>query len=83
MYILPDKWLATINHHLLCMYILILSSYIFLHKQLEKGGKAECGGLFVGDVVYSINNVQLSGMRSEAIQFVKQSGHRLVLEVER
>nr|CAB3266063.1 protein Shroom2-like [Phallusia mammillata] len=52
-------------------------------SKLEKGGKAECGGLFVGDVVYSINNVPLSGMRSDAIQFVKQSGHLLVLEVER
>jgi len=51
--------------------------------QLEKGGKAECGGLFIGDVIYSINSVSLSGLRSEAIALVKQSGHMLVLEIER
>nr|XP_018672167.2 protein Shroom2-like [Ciona intestinalis] len=52
-------------------------------SKLEIGGKAEGGGLFVGDVVHSINNVLLNGMRDEAIQLVKASQQNLVMEIER
>ncbi|XP_078494982.1 uncharacterized protein LOC100184762 [Ciona intestinalis] len=52
-------------------------------SKLEIGGKAEGGGLYVGDVVHSINDVLLNGMRDEAIQLVKASQQNLVMEIER
>ncbi|XP_076799365.1 uncharacterized protein LOC143473207 isoform X4 [Clavelina lepadiformis] len=52
-------------------------------SKMERGGKAESCGLFVGDILHSVNNVLLSGLRDEAIQLVKTSGHTLTLEVDR
>ena len=51
--------------------------------QVEPLGKAECGGLKVGDVLFGINKVPLSGSRLEAIHLVKLSPHTLTLHVER
>lgn len=54
-----------------------------LSLQLEKGGKAESSGLFVGDILYSINSVILTGSRDDAVRMVKTSGYYLTVEVER
>ena len=51
--------------------------------QVEPSGKAESGGLKVGDVLFSINKVPLSGSRDEAIHLVKMSPYTLTLQVER
>uniref|UniRef100_H2ZIS8 PDZ domain-containing protein n=1 Tax=Ciona savignyi TaxID=51511 RepID=H2ZIS8_CIOSA len=52
-------------------------------SKVEHGGKAESGGLYVGDMIHSINHVLLSGMRGEAIQLVKSAKASLLLEIER
>lgn len=55
----------------------------YFSLQLESKGKAEASGLYVGDIIFSVNHVPLSGFRSEAIKLVKMSGHTLTLEIER
>lgn len=51
--------------------------------QLEKNGKAENAGLWIGDILYRINKLPLSGSLDDAVSLVRQSQFELVLEVQR
>ena len=64
-------------------YQVILANTVPIVFQLEKGGKASGAGLYVGDVMYSINGVVLTGSRNEAVQMVKASGNTLTVGIER
>ena len=51
--------------------------------QLEKNGKGELGGLLIGDILLSVNDIFLSGYRDEAVHLIHASGHTLTLQVQR